>query len=419
MNPYHDSDPQVNLMLDLIRQPFVLGTALWLATPPADVSTTPPVPARARAIDLAICLDTSGSMDGLIDSARQGIWAIVNDLALAKPTPKLRVALLSYGNDGHSKDAGWVAVETGFTEDLDLVSQKLFALRTNGGTELVGRVLHASLDQLEWAPAQDAMKLIVVAGNESADQDQEVSFRSTCKRAIERGIMVDAIYCGNPNDGIAPGWREVAQLADGQFHAIDKDHGNVTVETPFDAQLQALSAQLNQTYLPFGTDGARGWLNQTAQDKNAEGVGGAVVAQRAACKAGVNYCNSAWDLVDACRNQTVKLAELPAEQLPQVMRTMSLEERQKHVDTLQSQRAAVQGKIQELTKKRDAAVAEELKKRALDPTKSFDYAVRKAVRAQARARGLEIAEPETTGPQAPATVTPETGADGAKGQKGC
>ena len=382
-------------MLNLLRSRWTLTASLALASTfkiPDPIGDNAPR-REPRAVDLAICLDTSGSMQGLIDSARQGIWAIVNDLALAKPTPKLRVALITYGNDGHNKENGWVAVQTGFTEDLDLVSQKMFALTTNGGTELVGRVMQAALDQLTWSNDKGAMKLIVVAGNESADQDQEVPFRGVSKRAIERGVMVNAIYCGNPNDDLAPAWREVAKLADGQFHAIDKDNGNVVVQTPFDAQLQALSVQLNGTYLPFGHDGQRGLLNQSAQDKNAEASSSQVIALRAVCKAGDNYCNSAWDLVDACREQKVKLAEVPADQLPEKMRTLSADERQKLVDDMQKQRAEVQAQIQELGKKRDTAVAEEMKKRALDPSKSFDYAVRQAVRQQARQLGLQLEEP--------------------------
>ena len=148
-----------------------------------------------RTIDLAICLDTSGSMDGLIDSCRQKIWAIINDLALAKPTPRLRVALLSYGNDGYARDAGWVRLDTGLTDDLDKVSQQLFALKTGGGTELVGRVMQAALARLDWAKDSKALRIMIVAGNESADQDKEVSFRLMCRRAIGRDIMVNPIYC--------------------------------------------------------------------------------------------------------------------------------------------------------------------------------------------------------------------------------
>ena len=147
-----------------------------------DLRFPDPAPAVAsdHVIELAICLDTSGSMDGLINSARQKLWTIVNDLAKAEPTPTLRVALLSYGNDGHNEENGWVKVETPFTEDLDTVSQMLFGLTTNGGTELVGRVVQTSLEELDWYPSTGALRMIFVAGNESANQDEKVAVRTIC-----------------------------------------------------------------------------------------------------------------------------------------------------------------------------------------------------------------------------------------------
>ncbi|MCB9915867.1 MAG: VWA domain-containing protein, partial [Planctomycetes bacterium] len=154
-------------------------------------------------VEIAICLDTSGSMDGLIGSAKQKLWAIVNEFVFAEPMPRLRVALYTYGNDGHSAENGWVNLECPLTEDLDLVSERLFAQTTNGGTELVGRVVNAAAGQLDWSPDPGALKLIVVAGNETADQDTVVSFRDACAGAIARDIMVDAIYCGAPGDGDA------------------------------------------------------------------------------------------------------------------------------------------------------------------------------------------------------------------------
>lgn len=356
-------------------------------------------------VDLAICLDTSGSMNGLIDAARQGIWAIVNDFALAKPAPRIRVALLTFGNDGHNKENGWVEVQTAFTEDLDLVSQKLFALTTNGGTELVGRVVQTSLERLEWTTAAGALKLIVVAGNESADQDSECNFRDACKRAIGRGVMINSIYCGNPADELAPAWREVAQLADGQFHAIDKDNGAVVVETPFDAQIQALNAKVNQTYVPYGAEGKRAWANQEAQDKNAIGLNSQVAAERALCKVSGSYNNSQWDLLDACRAQTVKLTELKQEDLPENLRGKTPAELEKFVADLQSQRDALHKQVQELSVQRHKCIEQEMAKRALDPTKSFDYAVRQAVRAQAEAKGIAVRA--AAAPVAP--VTNETG----------
>src|SRR5262245_55902717 len=63
-----------------------------------------------RPVDVVIALDTSNSMDNLIDAARRKLWDIVNELAKAKPTPKLRVALISYGNTDYSAEKGWVAI---------------------------------------------------------------------------------------------------------------------------------------------------------------------------------------------------------------------------------------------------------------------------------------------------------------------
>jgi hypothetical protein len=343
-----------------------------------------------RSIDLAICLDTSGSMDGLIDAARQKLWGMVNDLALARPAPRLRVALLTYGNDGHPAADGWVSVQTDFTEDLDLVSQKLFALTTNGGTEYVGRVLAAALDKLAWSGDPKALALAIVAGNESADQDREVSFRDACKRAITRGITVNSIYCGNPQDELAPGWREVATLADGQFACIDQDHGTVAIATPFDPELSKLGAALNETYIPFGAAGKIGAANQTAQDANAAGASCATAACRAATKASGLY-NCGWDLVDAVRLNQVKLAEVKAEDLPAAMRAMSPAEREKHLAAAAARRGDLQKKIQALDQKRQAFVAEELVRQARDDGKSFDRAVRNAVRAQAAAKGFSFA----------------------------
>ena len=177
----------------------LLITAALLAPAVAQEAGTVAKKPTQPVVDLAICLDTSGSMDGLIDSARQKIWSIVNDLALAKPSPRLRVALLSFGNQGNEAEAGWVRVESDLTEDLDLISARLFALKTNGGTELVGRVIQKSLLSLSWDKGQ-GLKLIVVAGNESADQDKEVPFRAVCKQAITSGVMINSIYCTRNED---------------------------------------------------------------------------------------------------------------------------------------------------------------------------------------------------------------------------
>jgi len=376
-------------------------------------------PLKSRVIDLAICLDTSGSMDGLIDSAKQRLWSIVNDLALADPAPELRVALLTFGNDGHDAENGWVNVDSELTGDLDLISQQLFALQTNGGTELVGRVVSVATGKLNWSQDPNALKLAVVAGNESADQDSVVSFRDACAAAIKNGIMVNSIYCGNPADAEAPLWKEVSLRADGHFATIDHQNGTLAIDTPFDVQLVALTGSVNPTYLPFGENGATSWANQTVQDTNAIGLNNDAAANRAMCKNGALYV-CGWDLVDASKQEGFDLAAIEVEELPEVMRTMSLEERRAYIDENAAKRAEIQAKIAEVGQQREAWLTQEMKRLALDETNSFDYQLRNAIRSQVSQRGFQFPEPAVA-PQAeqvsPAGGTVSVGAGAATGSQ--
>ncbi|MBM4014201.1 MAG: VWA domain-containing protein [Planctomycetes bacterium] len=356
-------------------------------------------PAASPRVELAICLDTSGSMDGLIDAARQKIWTIVNELALVEPTPKLRVALLTFGNDGHDPARGWTRVDVPFTEDLDLVSQQLFALTTNGGTELVARVLSAAHRELDWSADPKDLKLVVVAGNESAEQDTEVRNADACRVLIERGIVVNSIYCGSPADELAPAWLQVAKLADGHFASIDQQNGTIVIETPFDGELATLSTAMNETYLPLGSAGAVAWGNQRAQDANAEKCNSATAASRALSKAGGLYSCS-WDLVEQVKSGQLKLEEVKKEDLPEKLRELSLEAKQKCVDENWARRQELQQKIGATATKRAAAVAVEMEKRGATELAAFDGAVRAALRKQAAAKGLRFKPAPAPAPEA-------------------
>ncbi|MCC6672936.1 MAG: cytochrome P460 family protein [Planctomycetes bacterium] len=345
-------------------------------------------PRGERPIDLAICLDISGSMNGLINAARQNLWAVVNELATLQPAPRLRVALLSYGCNAHEQARGWVKVESGFTEDLDLVSKRLFALTTNGGEEYVGRVIHAALQELAWSEDKAALRLLFVAGNEAATQDPQVDFRAMCSAAIARGIVVNSIYCGDPGDQLAPAWREVARLADGHFAAIDQDRAEV-VTTPFDAQLAALSTALNTTYLPYGRQGAEMAHNQSEQDRNAASLNGAAAAQRCQTKGGGLYWNAGWDLVDACEDPKFKLEDLKPEDLPETMRGLSPEQRRAHVAEHKRKRDDLRKQIETLGQRRDQHVQQELRRLNEAGRKVFEQAVLDAVRGQAEGKGFQ------------------------------
>ncbi|MBM4112580.1 MAG: VWA domain-containing protein [Phycisphaerae bacterium] len=407
-NPRNDLNPRlsvatlgvavggaVTVAVSLAVAPAVAGGDACRAAAAAEAASCQPT------VDLAICLDTSGSMQGLIDTARARIWDVVSDLATAQPVPKLRVALITFGNDGHRAENGWTSVDSAFTDDLDTISMKLFALATNGGTEFVGRAVDTATRTLDWTPGDKSLKLIVIAGNESADQDAEVRYGDASRRAIEKGIMVNSIYCGDPADALAPAWREVAKLADGHYAAINQAEGAVAISTPFDDRLAALSSTLNETYLPYGAQAEWGAANQTRQDGNASGMSTAVAAQRCGAKASSLYNNRGWDLVDACKDASFKLESVKKDELPEAMQSMTPDERTAHVAAMAARRAEIQKQVQEIGLEREKFLNAE-RARLASESPRFEHVIRDAVRAQATAKGMNFPAPAT----APAIAAP-------------
>jgi hypothetical protein len=351
---------------------------------------TPKV-AKSKDIDLAICLDTSNSMDGLIGSAKQKLWDIVNELAKAKPTPNLRVALFSYGNDTYDPKVGWVRKDLDLTADLDKMSEKLFGLTTKGGTEFVARVCRDAIEQLQWSQAPGALKIIFVCGNEPADQDKEVHLKDVAEQAARKGIVINTIYCGNVNHAETKGWREFAVLAEGRFACIDQEQGTVAVATPWDKELTELGGLINKTFCFCGKDAKLLAENQVAQDNNALKLSLPSAAGRAASKATGLYRFDENDLVEKLKKDPqFDVKKVSEDELTDEMKKMTPEQREKHVKEMVIKRDELQKRISELNKKREEHLAAERKKKATARDQALDEAVRVMLCEQARKKGVEI-----------------------------
>jgi hypothetical protein len=341
-------------------------------------------------IQLAILLDTSGSMDGLIGQAKSRLWKIVNELATAKKnglTPLLQVALYEYGQDTIAAAAGYLRQIVPLTNDLDRISEELFKLRTNGGQEYCGQVIRKAIEDLRWDKQNDSLKLIFIAGNEPFTQGA-IDYKSSCREAIVRGIIINTIFCGNYQEGLQTEWKAGADLADGQYLAIDADQTPPPITAPQDSEIASLSQELNQTYLAYGREGSKGKSRQNEQDLNAASVSGEVQAQRAAAKASPQYSNSAWDLVDAKKAGQVKLEAMTEAELPQEMKGMTIKERNEYVTALQGKRETLQKKIARLHGERERFVESKLKNQAA--TNTLDAAIIRALRKQAAGKNFSF-----------------------------
>lgn len=346
-----------------------------------------------ESIDIAIALDTSGSMQPLLDAARLKLWEIINDLAEAEPTPHVRVAFLTYGHFMRRPEDTWVKVWTPFTDNLDLVSQRLFEAKISGDTEYVARVLDVAFRQLEWTESDDALRLLFVVGNEAADQDPVLTLEDVGQDAIQRGIVVNAIFCGSHKVATARSWMRLAEASGGNFATIDHRRNVAMVGSPFDKELVQLSEAINQTYLPLGLRGQEGRIAQAAQDRRALKLDLAAAATRAQTKASVLYTTS-WDLLSALESGEVSLAELAEEELPEEMRLMGPQERVVYIEDTLVQREELRQRIHELSRERRRYVAEVARRNRTDTTMSFDTAIRKAIRQHATDKGFSFPEEE-------------------------
>lgn len=370
----------------------LLATVLINLAGAKEPATKPTAETKKPLVQIAILLDTSGSMQGLIEQAKSQLWRIVNEFAKAKQdgvTPELQVALYEYGKSSLSQERGWIRQIQPLTTDLDAISEALFALRTNGGDEYCGWVIRDAVHDLAWSPSVKVYKAIFIAGNEPFTQGP-VNYADSCKAAITKGIIVNTIHCGAEREGINTKWKDGADLADGKYLVIDQNRAIVSIEAPQDKEIAKLGTALNSTYLAYGVDGRLGAGRQVAQDANVATLAPAsgAVVQRSLAKASANYQNAAWDLVDAVKDKDFKLAEVKAEQLPAEMQKMNTDERKAYVETKSKERAEMQAKIQTLNKDREKYVAARIKEIA--GTNTLDAVIISAVREQSAKRNFQF-----------------------------
>jgi len=365
--------------------------------PAAEVPSKPPFTGKRAAVDVAILLDTSNSMDGLISQAKNQLWTIVQQFAKAKKngqTPVLRVALFEYGNTRLPAAEGYLRQVVPLTDDLDKLSEALFALSTNGGDEYCGQVIDEAITRLDWSKEPNGYKAIFIAGNEPFTQGT-VDYQQSCRRAIEAGVVVNTIHCGNYKSGVDGKWRHGALLAEGEFFNIDQDQKIVHIDCPQDTIIIQLNADLNKTYLWYGSRSKRRSYaeNQVAQDRNAASASASTAISRFATKASGSdgvYRNQSRDLVDTMEEDADILKKIEEKELPEVLHKLTPEARETYVKDMLAKRKTVQQKIGKLSAQRDAYLAKERKRLATETGKAtLGDAVVMAIQKQLVASGFE------------------------------
>ncbi len=342
-------------------------------------------------VQIAILLDTSGSMQGLIEQTKSQLWKVVNSFNKAEKNgkvPYVEVALYEYGNSGLNLTENYIRQIEPLTRDLDEVSKELFSLKTNGGEEYCGAVITKATQDLKWDPAPGTYKVIFIAGNEPFTQGP-VDAIVASQQAAQMNIIVNTIHCGNEQAGISGQWKAGALTAGGSFAIINQDRAVAHIPSPQDLILLKLNKDLNKTYIPYGAKGHQSLANQSMQDTNAgyKAKEGAAV-QRAITKCSQNYWNSNWDLCDASSAKGFDWKKVEKKSLPKNLQGKTAEELKAYVVSNQNTRNKIQEKMKLVSKER-ALFVEKVRAEQKQNNKelTLDQAIQNAVKAQAKEKG--------------------------------
>lgn len=376
---------RINTLITVAVSTLIINSNSAATEGPVTAGEIFPLPVETiteNKVQIALLLDTSNSMDGLINQAKAQLWDIVNEFTYArchnKSRPRLEIALYQYGNNDLAPREGYIQQVLGFSSDLDEISEKLFSLNTNGGEEYCGQVIHTSLKQLDWSKNRDHLKLIFIAGNEPFTQGK-LNYRDAALQAKESDVVINTIFCGDYHQGIQTEWKKGAVMTGGEYMAIDHNQRIVHIDTPYDEVIIKLNKRLNKTYISYGAAGAARVAQQSVQDENAMVMEEAVAVKRAVSKSSGLYKNSSWDLVDAADEEDFDVRKIDKEYLPADIRDKNEEELEAYISEKKKERKKIQEEIRSTNARREQYINEKQK----DQKGELEEAMIKAIKNQA------------------------------------
>ena len=353
---------------------------------------TPPTNLHPR-VEVVFVLDTTGSMGGLIEAAKDKIWSIATTMASAQQSPEISMGLVADRDRGDQ----YVTRVADLSQDLDSIYAALMDFSADGGgdgPESVNQALYDAVNSISWSQDPNSYKVIFLVGDAPPHMDyqDDVKYPLTLRQAAARGIVVNTIQCGE-NAATTPEWQRIASLSKGRYFQVEQAGSALAMATPFDADLARLSAELDGTRLYYGTaeEKQEKNLKLAATEKLHAFASSASRARRAAFNAtasGVTNLFGSKELVDDLESGRVTLEEIDADALPEPLQQMSPEEQRAAVAKTTDKRRELRDRIQELSQQRDDYIDNEVEDLG-GAEASLEYKIYDAVREQAEKKGLK------------------------------
>ncbi len=345
-------------------------------------------PAEKPRIEVCFVLDTTGSMGGLIEGAKQKIWSMANDIIAAKPTPEVKFSLVAYRDRGDE----YVTKVTPLTDDLDAVYAKLREFRADGGgdtPESVSQALDEAVSKIAWSQDRAVLKIIYLVGDAPPHTDYAdgPDYKKVVEEAVKRDLIINTVQCGNIPE-TKPFWTEIAQRGEGKYAALEQTGNMRVVSTPMDKKLSELNAKIGKTLIPYGSVQVRESVSR--KQAVAESAAPAAAADRLKYNSvSKKTVQGTGELLDALADGSVEMEKLRKDSLPPELQKLSAEELKTIIDARKAERSELQQEIAQVSKERDAYLDSERKKSAASGKgDAFDEKVGEMLRSAAKKKGI-------------------------------
>ena len=359
---------------------------------PTDPPIIDPITHNQSRIDVVFVLDTTGSMGGLIQAAREKIWSIATTMASAQSAPEIRVGLVAYRDRGDD----YVTRVVDLSSDLDSVYATLMDFQANGGgdgPESVNQALHDAVHKVSWNQQSGTYKVVFLVGDAPPHMDypNDVKYPVTLKAAKQKGIVVNAIQSGQMGS-TTPAWQQIAQLGNGNYFQVENSGNAVAITTPFDEKIATLSAKMDDTRLYYGNKEKK--EQQRRKQAAAEKLHAAASLESRARRATFNASKSGaanflgeGELVDEVSSGRVDLSSIDKDQLPAAMQALAPAAQAKVISETAERRNELKRQISKLTEERTAYLHKKVDE-AGGAKDSLDDKIYRAVREQAGRLGM-------------------------------
>jgi Mg-chelatase subunit ChlD len=354
---------------------------------PLFAKTAPTSQSKPR-IEVCFVLDTTGSMGGLIEGAKQKIWSIANEMISAQPTPELKLGLIGYRDRGDE----YVLKSFSLTDDIDAIYGHLREFQAGGGgdaPESVNEALAEAIHKMPWSSDNKVLKIIFLVGDAPPHMDYPngPKYPDLCREAAKKDLIINTIQCGEMAE-TKPIWQEIAKLSEGSYVGISQSGNVAVISTPMDKELSRLNERIGATLIPYGDSKRQAEVH--AKYAAAKSAPVSAMADRLSYNSKTGKAmQGRGELVDALNDKTLKLDEIDQKQLPTELQKLDRDELQKRIAKTRDERADLQKQIVEVSKKREAYIQSENKRLAAEGKgDAFDQKVTETLHAQAAKKGI-------------------------------